>query len=72
MMVAFLRSLTLFGTPAILALPGNFHTITTKIWSLFQYPPNPGSPPRPRSRCSCSPSCCCGPSAGCSGGAAMP
>ena len=42
MMVAFLRSLTLFGTPAILALPGNFHTITTKIWSLFQYPPNPG------------------------------
>jgi iron(III) transport system permease protein len=42
MLVAFLRSLTLFGTPAILALPGNFHTITTKIWSLFQYPPNPG------------------------------
>src|SRR5918911_2191300 len=41
-MVAFLRSLTIFGTPAILALPGNFHTITTKIWSLFQYPPNPG------------------------------
>jgi iron(III) transport system permease protein len=42
MLVAFLRSLTLFGTPAILALPGNFHTITTKLWSLFQYPPNPG------------------------------
>jgi iron(III) transport system permease protein len=41
-LVAFLRSLTLFGTPAILALPAGFHTITTKIWSLFQYPPNPG------------------------------
>ena len=41
-MIAFLRSLTLFGTPAILALPAGFHTITTKIWSLFQYPPNPG------------------------------
>lgn len=40
--IAFLRSLTLFGTPAILALPAGFHTITTKIWSLFQYPPNPG------------------------------
>src|SRR4051794_31304388 len=40
--VAFLRSLTLFGTPAILALPAGFHTITTKIWSLFQYPPSPG------------------------------
>jgi iron(III) transport system permease protein len=41
-LIAFLRSLTLFGTPAILALPAGFHTITTKIWSLFQYPPNPG------------------------------
>jgi iron(III) transport system permease protein len=42
MLVAFLRSLTIFGTAAILALPGGFHTVTTKIWSLFQYPPNPG------------------------------
>ena len=41
-LIAFLRSLTLFGTPAVLALPAGFHTITTKIWSLFQYPPNPG------------------------------
>jgi iron(III) transport system permease protein len=40
-LVAFLQSLTLFGTPAILALPAGFHVITTKIWSLFQYPPNP-------------------------------
>jgi iron(III) transport system permease protein len=31
--------LTVFGSPAILALPAGFHTMTTKIWSLFQYPP---------------------------------
>src|SRR6201990_2682119 len=38
-MVAFLQAMTLFGSPAILALPAGFHTMTTKIWSLFQYPP---------------------------------
>ncbi len=40
-LVAFLQALTLFGTPAILALPSGFHTLTTKIWSLFQVPPQP-------------------------------
>jgi iron(III) transport system permease protein len=39
--VAFLQATTLFGSPAILALPAGFHTMTTKIWSLFQYPPKP-------------------------------
>ncbi len=34
-----LQSLSLFGSPAILALPAGFHTITTQIWALFQYPP---------------------------------
>lgn len=38
-MVAFLQALTMFGTPAILAMPAGFHTLTTRIWSLFQYPP---------------------------------
>jgi iron(III) transport system permease protein len=38
-LIAFLQALTLFGSPAILALPAGFHTLTTKIWSLFQYPP---------------------------------
>ncbi len=38
-LVAFLQALTNFGTPAILALPAGFHTLTTKIWSLFQVPP---------------------------------
>src|ERR1700731_1148755 len=38
-LIAFLQAMTLFGSPAILALPAGFHTTTTKIWSLFQYPP---------------------------------
>jgi iron(III) transport system permease protein len=40
-LIAFLQAMTLFGSPAILALPAGFHTLTTKIWSLFQYPPKP-------------------------------
>jgi iron(III) transport system permease protein len=40
-LVAFLQAMTLFGSPAILALPAGMHTMTTKIWSLFQYPPKP-------------------------------
>jgi iron(III) transport system permease protein len=39
--VAFLQAMILFGSPAILALPAGFHTMTTKIWTLFQYPPKP-------------------------------
>jgi iron(III) transport system permease protein len=38
-LIAFLQAMTLFGSPAILALPAGFHTMTTKIWSLFGYPP---------------------------------
>ena len=41
LLVAFLQAMTLFGSPAILALPAGFHTITTKIWSFFQYPQKP-------------------------------
>ncbi|RFB79783.1 ABC transporter permease [Methylovirgula sp. 4M-Z18] len=41
-LIAVLQALTMFGSPAILALPAGFHVITTKIWSLFQYPPKPG------------------------------
>src|SRR5207244_842728 len=37
--LAVLQALALFGSPAILALPAGFHTITTQIWSYFQYPP---------------------------------
>jgi iron(III) transport system permease protein len=37
--LAALQALALFGSPAILALPAGFHTVTTQIWSLFQFPP---------------------------------
>src|SRR5215470_1201854 len=40
-LIAFLQAMTLFGSPAILAIPAGFHTMTTKIWSLFNYPPKP-------------------------------
>jgi iron(III) transport system permease protein len=40
-LVAFLQAMTQFGAPAILALPAGFHVLTTKIWSLFQFPPDP-------------------------------
>lgn len=41
-LIAMLQALTIFGSPAILALPAGFHVVTTKIWSLFQYPPRLG------------------------------
>ncbi|MGE5616571.1 MAG: ABC transporter permease, partial [Bacillota bacterium] len=41
-LVAFLQSMTLFGVPAILALPAGIDTMTTKIWALFQFPPQLG------------------------------
>ena len=40
-LVAFLQTMNQFGAPAILAIPAGFHTMTTKIWSLFQFPPKP-------------------------------
>src|SRR3954465_7225068 len=52
-LVAFLQAMTLFGSPAILALPAAFPTMTTKFWSLFQYHRSRSSPPPHRSRCCC-------------------
>ena len=40
-LIAFLQAMNLFGSPAILAIPAGFHTMTTRIWSLFQFPPKP-------------------------------
>ncbi len=37
--LAVLQALALFGSPAILALPAGFHTVTTQIWSFFHFPP---------------------------------
>jgi len=40
-LIAFLQALNIFGSPAILAIPAGFNTLTTKIWSLFAFPPKP-------------------------------
>jgi iron(III) transport system permease protein len=40
-LIAFLQAMVLFGSPAILAMPAGFHTVTTKIFTLFQFPPKP-------------------------------
>ncbi|HKQ63925.1 MAG TPA: iron ABC transporter permease [Methylomirabilota bacterium] len=37
--LSVLQALALFGSPAILSLPAGFHTITTQIWTFFQFPP---------------------------------
>jgi iron(III) transport system permease protein len=37
--LSVLQAIALFGSPAILALPAGFHTITTQIWTFFHYPP---------------------------------
>ncbi len=37
--VSVLQALALFGSPAILALPAGFHTLTTQVWGMFHYPP---------------------------------
>ncbi len=41
LLIAFLQAMNLFGSPAILAIPAGFNTLTTKIWGLFQFPPKP-------------------------------
>lgn len=40
--LAFLETVTVFGTPAMIAIPARMHTVTTEIWTLFNYPPQEG------------------------------
>jgi len=37
--LAVLESITVFGAPAMVAVPARMHTVTTRIWNLFDYPP---------------------------------
>ena len=37
--VVFLEAIALFGTPALIALPGRFQVITTTLWQMFEFPP---------------------------------
>lgn len=39
--LSVLQASALFGSPAILAMPAGFHTITTQIWTFFHFPPKP-------------------------------
>jgi iron(III) transport system permease protein len=40
--LVFLEAIALFGSPALLALPGRFHTVTTQLWQFFEFPPRVG------------------------------
>ncbi|MFP5405363.1 MAG: ABC transporter permease, partial [Gammaproteobacteria bacterium] len=40
--LVFLEAIALFGAPALLALPGRFHVVTTQLWQFFEYPPRVG------------------------------
>ena len=40
--LVFLEAIALFGSPALLALPGRFHVMTTQLWQFFEYPPKVG------------------------------
>jgi len=36
--VCFLESIALFGTPALIALPARFTVVTTQLWQFFEFP----------------------------------
>lgn len=36
--VSFLETISIFGSPAMIAIPARFHVITTQIYALFQFP----------------------------------
>ncbi len=42
MLIAFVNSIALFGSQAIIGLPGRIFTLPTRIYSLFDYPPQYG------------------------------
>jgi iron(III) transport system permease protein len=42
LILVFLEAIALFGSPALLALPGRFHVVTTQLWQFFEYPPKVG------------------------------
>jgi iron(III) transport system permease protein len=40
--LVFLEAIALFGSPALIALPGRFHVVTTQLWQFFEFPPQVG------------------------------
>jgi iron(III) transport system permease protein len=40
--LVFLEAIALFGSPALIALPGRFQVVTTQLWQFFEFPPQVG------------------------------
>ncbi|MDB5955795.1 iron ABC transporter permease [Ramlibacter sp.] len=40
--LVFLEAIALFGSPALIALPGRFQVVTTQLWQFFEFPPQLG------------------------------
>jgi iron(III) transport system permease protein len=38
LIISFLEAIALFGAPALIALPGRFHVVSTQLWQFFEYP----------------------------------
>ena len=38
MIIVFLETVALFGTPAILGIPARINVVTTQLWQFFEYP----------------------------------
>src|SRR5262249_2894217 len=41
-LIAFVNAIALFGSQAIIGIPGRIYTLPTRIYALFSYPPNYG------------------------------
>jgi len=52
-LLAFVNAIALFGSQAIIGLPGRIVTLPTRIYALFDYPPEYGSRPLSRSYSCC-------------------
>ena len=42
LILVFLEAIALFGSPALIALPGRFEVVTTQLWQFFEFPPQVG------------------------------
>jgi iron(III) transport system permease protein len=38
LIISFLEAIAVFGAPALLALPGRFHVVSTQLWQFFEAP----------------------------------
>jgi iron(III) transport system permease protein len=43
LILVFLEAIALFGSPALIALPGRFQVVTTQLWQFFEFPPQVGA-----------------------------